>query len=496
MSEILGGLGINKPQWRLLDATPETQENIRLLENLGKKMFAETSLVREGVVAENDVQTAKKFLAEAIHQINPKFAWASLFEHYIISTEMAKRVGHSAVEHGIAVNPAEIQFATMLHDAGRLATQDYLRNDLITDHLFRKWGISAGHGEVYPSLTKLLRATDDLKLNEQQLHFQKPMTTEQKAMAQTLYNSLSPAQRIVNYCDNLGKRGQNGLFDMQSFLDYLKSQEDRHPQSSGWPSVSFAIKRRQASAVLQAYAIEETTQWLQEKGVDLDAIHAELKDYGPRFVLLVRHGEVENTRGIVYNLDELMKDEDRIHISEKGREQMRSVARIVQERRFPVSKLFLSTPKRAEESMGEIATALGMDASTAEKIPELNDLRAPYPYKSGMTMKELKSRGGNVYDLPETEQPNKIVERTQLAFHNIAQRLNAGETAVAVVHGDPTAWLLNSLYRGPDRPLPAPKDLRTENYPPKGSCTAVILDGEGKYFTHYFLTDSAGKNTY
>ncbi len=481
---------------KLESESPETREKVGLLAGLGKKMFAETSLVREGVVAESDVQTAKKFLGEAIHRTDPKFAFASLFEHYIISAEMSKRVGHSAMEHGLEVNPAEIQFATLVHDAGRLATQEYLRNDLITGLLFRKWGFPPGHRENYPSQKKLLHASHGLGLDEEQARFEKPMTPEQEAFARAFYESLSPTQKIVNYCDNLGKRGPNGLFDAQSFVDYLKSQEGRYTQSSGWPSVSFAIKRRKASAVLQAYVIEKTAQWLGEKGVDLNSIHAGLKEYGPRFVLLVRHGEVDNPIGIVYNLDELMKPEDIIHLSQEGRQQMRAVAEVVQGRKFPVKKLFVSTQTRAQESLDEIATALGMDAHTTEKVPDLNDLRAPYPYKTGMTMKELADRGGNVYDLPETEQPPEVVERTQRAFYSIVQRLNAGESAIAIVHGDSTAWLLNSLYRGPDTALPSPKDLRTENYPAKGSCTGVILDGEGKYFTHYSLTDSAQKNTY
>lgn len=470
---------------------PDTVERLRLLDTLGKRMLEQTRVVRDGVSTADDVQTAKHFLAEAIHQMNPKNAWQALWEHYIISAEMGKRIAEAAKEKGVDVHPAGIQFATWMHDVARLATHEFLRNDAITERLQKSWGIPESMRKNSPSLREFLGAAEKLSLDEEQKRFKKSLTPKQEKQARDFYDSLSPTQKILNYCDSLGKRGPKGLFDSESYIEYLKSQESRYGQTSPWPSVSYAIDRREAASVLYAYVIEKTAEWLQEQGVDLAAIHRGLKEYGPKFVLFVRHGEVDNPKNIVYTRDEHMDPKDIMYLSSKGHVQMHDIADIIQRSKFNVVTLRKSPLMRARESGQALASALRLDAEHIKDDHDLSELDAREPYEKGMTMDELEKQGGDVYSLPNTERPVAVQERMQRAFAKISSQLKTGETAIAISHGDPLAWFFSSLYRGPDAPIVEPKDLRKEIYPAKGSCNVVILDGEGKYFTMYSLTDQA-----
>lgn len=474
--------------------SPEVVARYTILRELGKTALADTDLVAGREVSLKDTLATRRLLAEAAFQTNPP-VWAALWEHDIICREMGKRVATQAQAVGIGVNPHEVVAQLDVHDIARLATNDYLRNDVMADRLFAEWGIPVSKRAEFPSLKALLDAAGKLNLDTDQLKFRKVFDDEQTTKAEQFYDSLTVTQRITNLCDNLGKRGPNGLFDLDGFLEYLKSQESRYAQTSQWPSVAYSIPYREAAAVLQADVVKRTATWLTEAGVDLAGIHESLTDYGPKFLILARHGDVENPHNLVYNLDVYMRPEHIIHLSDGGRDQMKQVAAEIKQRRFPVTRLVGSPQTRAQESATIVAEQLGIAYEATKISADLNDVSARDPYDMGMTMQELEARGGDVYGLPHTEKPEHVIERMERAFQVTAGQLTTGEAAVMVVHGDSAAWLLNAMYTGKDGMLPETKDLRKRIYPAKGSASVVILDGEDEYFTQYSLTEKANQGS-
>lgn len=331
-----------------------------------------------------------------------------------------------------------------------------------------------------------------LGLSEEQLKFNSNLLETQKKIADEYFDTLSPLQRIANLSDNFGKRINGHLFDSNSFLDYLKSQEGRYSQESLWPSVKWAEKWRRDGAVLQDYTIEKTIDWLAGLGVNIDDVLAGLADYGPKFVVVSRHGELYNPKNIVYGRDSEMKPEDIIHLSEIGVEQMKAVAKTLNSRNFKPNLIITSPSIRAIESGNQLREGLKVASAGSSTSDDLDDTYAPGPYSEGLTMDEWQQLKGDAYD--ETrwgkynhEKPDKIIERINRAFWSIVDKLKVGQTGLLVSHGDPIAWWIN--YQVVDQ-LPEPAKLRDAIYPNKGEAIIAIIDPAGNFFCHYILTDS------
>lgn len=463
---------------------PEAVKRYMLLKGLGKKIFTDSHVVKTGEVNGEDISNAERLLAEAITGTNPP-VWASWFEHVFISQELGRRIGDPMT-----------QFSLLLHETGRLVTSAaYLRNDFINRRLLTEFGIPKEIINEFFPIERFLEVSGELGLDEEQLRWQKPLSDEQKAKALGFFKSLTDSQRLTNLADNLGKRGERGLFDIQGFFEYLQTQEQRYKGESPWPSENWSIPRRPGSAVLQAYIVEKTLEWLQEKGVNVEEVLRELDDYGPKFVIVSRHGELYNSKNLLYNQDRVMKAEDIIHLSDYGREQMRILGGLINKRKFRVSTISHSPSTRAVESKDELNKALGVNSDKIVTLEDLDDVYAPGGYISGMKLSEFERLGGNAYDPKLWQKYNheniaSVSNRLQQTFSNMAAGLKVGEAGVIVSHGDPIAIWIQTITAGQ---IPLAANLRKGIYPNKGEAIIAIIDPEGKFFTHYILEDPSLK---
>jgi hypothetical protein len=103
-----------------------------------------------------------------------------------------------------------------------------------------------------------------------------------------------------------------------------------------------------------------------------------------------------------------------------------------------------------------------------------------------MTMDQLAEIGGNVYSQRwkkyQHEQPDSVVKRMHQQFIEISNSLKTGETGVLLSHGDPIAWLLNTLY---GELIPEPENLRDLEYPAKGEAVIVIINPDNTIYSSY-----------
>ena len=79
-----------------------------------------------------------------------------------------------------------------------------------------------------------------------------------------------------------------------------------------------------------------------------------------------------------------------------------------------------------------------------------------------------------------------------MAFNALAQSLKTGETGVLISHGDPIAWLANTLGT---QNIPISQNLRELRYPAKGEGLVAVLDPNGDLFTIYRLNEDSVVST-
>lgn len=475
----------------------------------GRKLLEGSSVVGEGKVDEKSVALAREIVTRGIRETNPA-AWATYFEHCLIAPELERRI-FTEVEKAGALdklsdasgndfNQNEANFLIWLHDLSVMVSISYSRKDFIGDRLLLEMGIPKEMISHLPSTRKLMKTAEKMKIDGTKIKeavgekpWEEIFTEEQLEIAEVYFASMSPGQRIINLADNLGKRGKNGIFSYQEFVEYLKSQEARYvSRETGWASTDWSTKlggvetsRRVAGSFLQAYIVDKTIKWMGEIGVDVDRILQGMKDYGPKFIIVARHGEVDNPNNIVYNLDEAMKFEDIIHISEEGERQMSRLGKLINGRHFNVVSVTASNQQRTRESakamVGEKTISIGIDE-------RLKDVYAPGPYKKGMTMEDFRKMKGDVYteewrDFGH-ELPEVITQRMETALWAIEKKIGVGETAVLVSHGDAIAFLLNKLESGK---VADSHKLREGLYLGKGEAVVYIVSPEGEIFSRYFL---------
>lgn len=195
-----------------------------------------------------------------------------------------------------------------------------------------------------------------------------------------------------------------------------------------------------------------------------------------KFIALIRHGELDNPKNVVYNKDSVMKPEDIIHISNAGIDQMKELGELLNERKFTVTKIYTSPQTRTMESSKELSKFLGGVEIIVDD--DIDEVFAPGPYLEKMTMDEFSKNKINVYDENawgkySHEKPSGVIARMQRALIRITRALRNGETAIIMSHGDPLAWCLNTLN---GQKMPQPENLREMVYPEKGE--AVLLKVE------------------
>lgn len=447
------------------------------LAKLGKRVFANSQIIKSGEINEDDILLAKKFIGSAITASNPQ-VWASWFEHVFISARLAGQLDQNS------------EFFLWLHEIGRLVTPSaYFQNDNINNQLLAEFTLPQKIIDQSFPMGSLLQLSGELNFTQSQLEWKEPLSDYQKTKAGEFYNRLSHAQKIINLADNLGKRNENGLFDIKGFFEYLKTQEQRYENTSNSSEENWSIPRRPGSTLLQVFIVEKTLKWLQNLGINIEKVLWKLDSFGPKFTIVIRHGEISNPKGIVYNLDEVMKEKDIIHLSQYGKTQMIALGRIIKQRKFNIACIITSDQIRAIESAQALNTVL--EVKDFQINAKLKEVFAPGPYKRGLTMDEFKKSMGDAYDAKlwgefKHETIENVFNRMNDGFLSIINQLKPNQTGVMVSHGDPLAWWINFHASGK---LPDPKNLRQHIYPNKGQALAVVIDENNKWFSYYFIED-------
>ncbi len=468
----------------------DTVEKYKVLKKLGKELFAQSDVAKVGNVSSDDIEIAKEFLKRAITATNPGVL-SLYFEHIIIAPELGKRIvdalGDKSYELG--VRREEVEFLLWLHEIGRLVDPaEYLRNDLIEEHLLKDFGIPEELINQMPPIETMLKVVQMMNLQENQIQGQEKLNSEQEKIARDYFYLLSPTQKLIFFADKKKKKSLNGdIFNFERYITYLRTYATNYPNSE------FSDEIR-GTVILTIYIIEKTISWFEALGLSYEAILDGLQNYGPKFVIVARHGIFLNPSGLIYSTDFVMKkyNKEIIHLNPKGKEQMSRLGQLVKKRKFRVKQIISSPSARAVESADSLNQAFNLN--NLQMNDNLDDVYVPGPVAEGMTMEEhQRLGGGSVYVDTRWasyghETPDKIVKRLQSTFETVSNNLKTGETTILVSHGDPIAWWINHQVTGT---IPDPKILRNLIYPNKGDAVVVILDPQGEWFSHYILKDAS-----
>ncbi|MDH7475880.1 MAG: histidine phosphatase family protein [Microgenomates group bacterium] len=205
-----------------------------------------------------------------------------------------------------------------------------------------------------------------------------------------------------------------------------------------------------------------------------------------KFIIIIRHGEVDNPKRIVYNRDNLMKKEDIIHLSEKGKKQLFKLGLKLKNLKIKPIYLWVSPEIRAIESAKELRKSLNLPIEIKD---ELDEVKADGPYLAGIKINQWE-KTGNPYDEKiwqkyQHENPGLVVLRMSDIFWQMAEKLKRGQAGILLSHGDPICWLVNYLifWQIPDYPA-AKKNFN----PKKGEAIILILDKNNKILSYSLLT--------
>ena len=159
-------------------------------------------------------------------------------------------------------------------------------------------------------------------------------------------------------------------------------------------------------------------------------------------VHLLRHGEVDNPKGILYGR---LPD---YHLSELGGQMAERVAKTVNGR--DITHLVASPLERAQETAKPSADALGLEIVTDERVIEASQrLRGPARSASATAPCASRRRGSTstTRSRPSWGEPYKdIVVRMLAAMHD-AREAAAGHEALIVSHQLPV-WIVRSFVEG------------------------------------------------
>ncbi len=184
-------------------------------------------------------------------------------------------------------------------------------------------------------------------------------------------------------------------------------------------------------------------------------------------VHLVRHGEVENPRRLVYGR------RPGCSLSARGREQARALAARLAGRE--VAAVYSSPLERARETAGLIAEGLGLPVTVMDALME-STFAGPW---EGRPWEEVRSRARADWETYRrnplalaTEEPlAMLAARMAGALHALAAAHPAAEV-VAVSHGDPIKAGVLALT-GQDLARLHERDLST------GAMLSLVVDGDG-----------------
>lgn len=422
----------------------DTQKRIDKIVLLGKNIFNNSV---------NKV-TIIKFLKNVSPFIHPD-VFPAYWEHIFAASYMGYQISSR-----LKIPAQEIENSLLLHDIGRLAIPNrYYRTDLIGRLMLEEIGINKELVDLIPNMKLFLEGN-------------------------VSFDKLTPEQRIVNLSDNLGKRTPQGdLFALDDFEQYLKKEIDRYPKHSFWLSEEYGIEHEQKAALMQRKIVRETLQWLSNLGIDFNQIRESVKNYAPKIIYLIRHGDLDNPDKVVYNHDGAKNIT--LELSEKGNKQIRKLAKIINLRGVRFSKIYTSDLLRTRQSAAIFASEIGVGDIIKNEF-----FREVYaPGFVGMPLKEFKEKyKGNIYKDEFVkrfghETMEQVSKRVIKGLKKILLASQNGSIHIAIVsHGDPIRFLREKL-EFPQTNLTSSdyEKLTSSNYLEKGQAWEIILDPNGNF---------------
>ncbi len=209
-----------------------------------------------------------------------------------------------------------------------------------------------------------------------------------------------------------------------------------------------------------------------------------------KFIIILRHGLLSNSKNITYNRDEVMKKEDIIHLSKEGKKQVELVGMTFKNKKFNIKELWYSPQTRTSESAYELNKILKLPKFALKKEYGLNEVYAPGPYLEKIPHDYwIKVLVGNAYDEKRWlkyrhEKPSDVIRRIDKTFWRMAKVLRGGETGILISHGDPMAWWINYQISGK---TPDPQKLRSLIYPKKGQAIVCTISFDNKFIKYNLL---------
>lgn len=190
-------------------------------------------------------------------------------------------------------------------------------------------------------------------------------------------------------------------------------------------------------------------------------------------VFLVRHGAVDNPMDILYgrNMD--------LKLSDKGREEIISLAKKIKRLGFQIDKIYSSPLIRAVDSAKIFGGEFNVNNKIVDDLTD-TDISATFGsprYKRVLTYKPEYIKKGN-------ESPHHIIERMKGVFWQLVN-YNIGKTIVIVGHGDPLRFLLYTISHPGDKSLTL-VSLQHSKYIYKGTAVKVIIK-DGKLLEREFI---------
>ena len=193
-------------------------------------------------------------------------------------------------------------------------------------------------------------------------------------------------------------------------------------------------------------------------------------------VHLVRHGEVENPKGVIYGRM------PGYHLSERGQRQARAAARRLAER--DLGAIWASPLERAQETAAIIAEPHGIEVVTDDRLIESGNTFEG----AGATIWALLSNPAHWWRFRNPFKPSwgetfrEMQERMLAAIH--AAAAGAGSRDVVVVsHQTPVVVARNALARSRVPPWLGYARCQT------GSVTTLVLDGGKVLSAAYFAPE-------
>jgi len=201
-------------------------------------------------------------------------------------------------------------------------------------------------------------------------------------------------------------------------------------------------------------------------------------------IFLIRHGEIDNPNKVLYgsNINLLL--------NEKGKDQIKSLAKKLKKSGYKIDKIYTSPLKRALMSSGIIADVLGLKN---EVLTEEDLTDASIPVIAGKPLalrKEIHESGTDEYDEDFAEKGNEarehIVDRMKKVLFKITDN-NFGKNIAIVSHGDPLQFLIYALGHPEEKRVLPMNVLVKDNYPQKGQAVKIILDQNEKLIEKEYI---------